>query len=232
LVAVSSVRYDTGTRLDLERIGRACRNHGALLAVDAIQHLGAVPLDVSALPVDFVVAGSHKWLLAPEGLAVFWSSPAARARLRPTQAGWRMWPDMFDFARCDWSIPDSARRFEPGTLNTAGIQALLASVSLLLELGELERADALERNVDRLADGLASIDGVRVVTPLDPARRAGIVTFEAEGLEPAKTVRALRERDVFCADRGHGIRLSPHCYTPPGQLDRALEAIADLLGRS
>ncbi|MFN2333956.1 MAG: aminotransferase class V-fold PLP-dependent enzyme, partial [Wenzhouxiangellaceae bacterium] len=158
----------------------ACRNQGALLAVDAIQHLGALPLDVGHLAVDFVVAGSHKWMMAPEGLALFWSSQKARRHLKPLQTGWRMWPDMFNFERTDWSIPARARRFEPGTLNMAGIHGLDASLGLLLEADAGQRAGQLLDRVDALYDGLAGLSGVRLLTPAVRTRRAGIVSFTSD----------------------------------------------------
>jgi cysteine desulfurase/selenocysteine lyase len=229
LVAVSSVRYDSGIRLDLERIGQACRSASALLAVDAIQHLGALPLRVNELPVDFVVAGSHKWILAPEGLALFWSRPEARERLRPVQSGWRMWPDMFNFEREDWSPPQEARRFEPGTLNTAGIHGLEAALGVLQSFPEDERCTALERRVAHLIEGLSRLPGVRLDTPLDPHRRAGIVTFRIPGRSPDAVLQGLRSAGIIAAKRGAGVRLSPHFYTPESQLDRTLEVLADLV---
>lgn len=231
LVAISSVRYDSGIRLDLDRIGRACRAAGALLAVDAIQHLGALPLSVREVPVDFVIAGSHKWLLAPEGLALFWSRPAARARLRPVQTGWRMWPDMFDFAREDWSVPVDARRFEPGTLNTAGIHGLHAALEVLLSTSAAQRARDLEQRVGHLIDGLKGLAGVRVDTPTDSRRRAGIVTFRVPGRRPESILQALRRAEIFAARRGPGVRLSPHFYTPLAQLDHCLDVLADFLAK-
>ncbi|MBY6203309.1 aminotransferase class V-fold PLP-dependent enzyme [Halomonas denitrificans] len=229
LVAVSSVRYDSGIRLDLDRLGRACRRAGALLAVDAIQQLGALPLAVRDLPVDFVVAGSHKWLLAPEGLALFWSAPDARDRLRPVQTGWRMWPDMFDFDRDDTSIPRHARRFEPGTLNTAGIHGLDAALGLLLSTPAAERGARLLAATRRLIDGLAALPGIDVLTPGDDRRRAGIVTFRCTGRDPRRVLAALRAGSVVAAPRSGGLRLSPHWYTPTDQIDRALDVIESAL---
>ncbi|MDT8408506.1 MAG: aminotransferase class V-fold PLP-dependent enzyme [Wenzhouxiangellaceae bacterium] len=229
LMAVSSVRYDSGVRLDLARLGRACRDHGALLAVDAIQHLGALPLDVAELPVDFVVAGSHKWLLAPEGLAVFWSSAQARAQLAPVQTGWRMWPDMFNFARSDWSIPSEARRFEPGTLNMAGIHALDASLGLLLAEHPDVRATALLDRTTRLIDNLETLPGLEIITPREPGRRAGIVVFRVQGMSPAKILEQLAAEKIIAARRGDAVRLSPHFYTPIAQIDQTSDSIARMV---
>lgn len=228
VLAISSVRYDSGIRLDLNRLGEACRAHGTLLVVDAIQHLGALALNVSELQADFVVGGSHKWLMAPEGLALFWSRPSARARLRPVQTGWRMWPDMFNFERSDWSPPHSARRFEPGTLNMAGIVGLEAAIDLLLGYDAAEREALLLERSGRLLQALGSMPGVRLHTPFSDARRAGIVCFEAERITSRELHKALAEAGIFGAIRGRSVRLSPHFYTPDEQIDRALDLISAL----
>lgn len=226
LLAVSAVRYDSGIRLDLDRLGQACRSVGALFAVDAIQQLGAMPLSVSRLPVDFVVAGSHKWLMAPEGLALFWSRPEARRALRPIQTGWRMWPDMFDFDREDWRIPDTARRFEPGTLNMAGTHGLDAALGLLLEQPAEQRGRRLLQLTGRLQDGLREIPGLDPVTPDEDTRRAGIVTVRCTRVPADRVLRTLRKNEIIAAPRGGGLRLSPHYYTPFEQIDRTLDVLS------
>lgn len=231
LLAVSSVRYDSGVRLDLHRLGRAAREVGALLVVDAIQHLGALPLDVADTPVDFVVGGSHKWLLAPEGLALFWSRPSARRHLKPVQTGWRMWPDMFNFERAEWNIPDSARRFEPGTLNMAGIHGLAAAIELLQSIDPDVRAGRLLERTGWLIEGLAQTPGVEIVTPTEPARRAGIVCFVPGRQEPDEVLRQLSAHSIFAARRGRTVRLSPNFYTPESQIARSLEVIGKILAR-
>ena len=229
VLAVSSVRYDSGVRLDLERLGRAAHQVGALLVVDAIQHLGALPLDVAETPVDFVVGGSHKWLLAPEGLALFWSRPSARRQLRTLQTGWRMWPDMFNFARSDWRRPDTARRFEPGTLNMAGIHGLEASLALLRELDPSTRAEQLLDRTGWLIEGLEQIPGVELVTPRERDRRAGIVCFVPGREDPDAVLKQLAETSIFAARRGRSVRLSPNFYTPEDQIARVLEAITGIV---
>jgi len=230
LLAVSSVRYDSGVRLDLDRLGRAAHQGGALLAVDAIQQLGALPLNVADTPVDFVVGGSHKWLLAPEGLALFWSRPSARRRLRTLQTGWRMWPDMFNFERSDWTRPEAARRFEPGTLNMAGIHGLEASIALLQSIDPSTRADQLLDRTGWLIEGLREIPGVELITPAERRRRAGIVCFVPAGHDPDSVLKALAMRGIFAARRGRSVRLSPNFYTPEDQLAQTLDVITAIVG--
>lgn len=228
LMSVSSVRYDSGIRLDLDRLGTACRGTGALLCVDAIQEIGALPFDVRALPVDFVVAGGHKWLLGAEGLAVFWSRAEARERLRQVEYGWRMFPDIFKFSRDDWTPPASARRFEPGTLNTAGIHALDAAAGMLLEFGmDMVGKAVLERG-EFLIRELAALSGTSILTPAAADRRAGIVSFLPGTGNPGRILDGLKAAGIHAAQRGSALRLSPHFYTPMAQLEHTLEVIRAL----
>ncbi len=225
LVAVSSVRYDCGTRLDLERLAKACRTHDAMLCVDAIQQLGCVDLKVANLPIDFLVAGGHKWLLAPEGLGLFWSHPEARARLRPSQHGWRMWENPFDFdARRD-APSASARRFEPGTLNMTGIHALDAAAGLLLEFGMSAIETAVLARTRWLIEVLADSGRFEVITPGSADRHAGIVSAVPIGQAAATVLKKLARDGIYAAQRGRAIRLSPHFYTPEDQIEQAVLAM-------
>ncbi|WP_309544717.1 aminotransferase class V-fold PLP-dependent enzyme [Alkalilimnicola ehrlichii] len=109
LLAVSSVQYGTGLRMNLERLGAACRERNVLFCVDAIQSLGALRFDAQRVHADFVIADGHKWMLAPEGLGVFYSRPESRDRLRLLQYGWHMVAAPGDYSRSDWSIAPTAR---------------------------------------------------------------------------------------------------------------------------
>ncbi|MFM1892165.1 MAG: hypothetical protein RLZ44_1242, partial [Pseudomonadota bacterium] len=150
LLAVSSVHYATGLRLDLERLGRHCRAHGILFCVDAIQSLGALPLDVQALGVDFVAADGHKWLLGPEGIAVFYCRPELRERLTLHQFGWHMLAHPGDYERLDWQPAASAKRFECGSPNMLGIHGLEASLALLQAVGPDKVMQCTLKNVSYL----------------------------------------------------------------------------------
>lgn len=227
LLSISSVQYGTGLRLDLQRLGEACRERGVLFCVDAIQSLGALPMDVASIKADFVVADGHKWMLGPEGLALFWCAPRLREQLRLNQYGWHMVESAGDFECREWKPAADARRFECGSPNLLGAHALSASLSLLLETGMEQVAVAIRERVDYLCEQLRLRHGVTLITPNEPERRAGIVTF----LPAADTARdcydRLRRAGVVCALRGGGVRLSPHFYTPWRALDQALEAISE-----
>jgi len=227
-IAVSSVQYARGLRLDLARLGAACRRRGILLFVDAIQSLGAWPLDLRQ--ADAVVADGHKWLLGPEGIAVLYVAPALRPRLRLRQFGWHMTAHPGDFDRRDWTPSSTATCFEPGSPNLLGIHALEASLSLLQEVGLDVVATAIEERVSHL---IALIDqaGFEILTPRIPSRRAGILTFRIPDTpcDPQILWRTLMAKGVVCAPRGGGIRFSPHFYTDEAVLEKALAIIRVIL---
>jgi selenocysteine lyase/cysteine desulfurase len=222
VLAVSSVQYATGLRMSLDRLGAHCRTHGALFCVDAIQSLGALRFDVQACGADFVAADAHKWLLGPEGVALFYCRAELRERLRLNQFGWHMVEHAGDFTRDDWEPAFSACRFECGSANMLGIHAFDASVTLLLDIGMEEIERRVLANCEYLLDQLRSRARVELVTDPAPGRYAGIATFRLRGADHAALHDFLTARHVFCAARGGGIRFSPHFHTTADQLARAL----------
>ena len=227
LLTVSSVHFGSGLRMDLERLGRFCRKRGILFCVDAIQSLGALPLDVQAIQADFVVAGSQKWLLSPEGVAVFWSRSEVRERLRPLVYGWRSARERFDYEIQDWSLDASGRRFEGGTLNTAGMYALNASLSLFEDIGMEHVAQAVLERTTYLIERLSRRDGLEWISDLRPERRSGISVFRLRGADNDALFDYLGKHGVFCAKRSGGIRFSPHFYTPMERLDEAIQQVLE-----
>lgn len=225
LLTISSVQYASGLRMDLRQLGQACRERGILFCVDAIQSLGALPFDVQAVDCDFAMADGHKWLLGPEGLGVFYCRLEVRDQLKLTQYGWHMVEDMGNYDRLDWQPAGSARRFEAGSPNTLAQHALSASLELLLETGMENVWEALQERVDYLVEALLSRPGFKILSPTDPGRRSGIVTFAVEGIDQRQLFDSLKRQGVVCAQRGGGIRWSPHFYTPQASLDRALAGL-------
>lgn len=225
LLSVSSVQYGTGLRLDLKRLGRACRDNGTLFCVDAIQSIGAHTLDAIGADADFVVADGHKWMLGPEGLALFYCRAEARERLTLRQHGWHMVEDAGNYDRHDWEPARSARRFECGSPNLLCAHALSASLSLLLETGLERVAERIEQRVARIQQRLEDAGGFRLISPTTPGRRAGIITFAADKGDIDALYRRLWDAGVVCARRGGGIRFSPHFYTPETTVDQAMDIL-------
>lgn len=229
LLTVSSVQYGDGLRMDLDRLGAFCRDRGIRFCVDAIQSLGALPFDLASCHADFVVADGHKWMLGPEGLAVFWCRPGLREHLHLYQHGWLMVDDPFNFDQPDWKPSPSARRFEPGSPNTLGVFALEASLSLLQDVGLEEVQSRLLAKTGWLMDRIESTDGLRLVSRPAPERRSGIVTFTVSEGDNRGLFKYLMEHRVICALRGGGIRLSPHFHTGEDRLERVMSLTRDWL---
>lgn len=225
LLSASSIQYGDGLRLDLTVLGRACRQRQILFCVDAIQSLGVHPFDVEACHADFVVADGHKWLLSPEGLAILYVRESCLDQLEVHEYGWHMVKHRGDYARDDWELAPGARRFECGSPNLLAAMGMSQSIGLLLETG----LDRVARNVGwrtgYLMEGLRSIQGISILTPGNPGRRGGIVTFVSDKVDNGTLHATLRSAGVMCAQRGGGIRLSPHFYTPVRALDQALDTL-------
>jgi selenocysteine lyase/cysteine desulfurase len=135
--------------------------------------------------------------------------------------------DPGDYERRDWAPAKDARRFECGSPNMLGIHALEASLSLLEETGLDAVWEGLRFRTDYTIEQIERA-GYRLLTPRDPARRAGIVTFSVPGAAPDALHRALLARRVLCAPRGGGIRFSPHFYTPLEVIDRAIAVVSEV----
>ncbi|MDO8938036.1 MAG: aminotransferase class V-fold PLP-dependent enzyme [Methylicorpusculum sp.] len=230
LLTISSVQFASGLRMDLDKIGEFCKQRGILFCVDAIQSLGAVQFDVQSCQADFVMADGHKWLCGPEGLGVFYSTPAARSQLRLTQYGWHMMKDTHNYENKPWEIHPGARRFECGSPNMMGIHALSASLSLLLETGMINVEQRVLRNADYLSGKIQENPDLILLSKTESRLKSGIVVFKHITLENSTVYNYLQSNGLVCAMRGEGIRLSAHFYQTEEELDRGLKLITELSG--
>jgi cysteine desulfurase/selenocysteine lyase len=222
LIAVSSVQFGTGLKMDLVRLGEFCKERGIFFCVDAIQSLGALQFDAQAIHADAVVADAHKWMLGPEGIALFYVSPEWREKLALHQFGWHMVEQAGNFDAIDWSPASSARRFEPGSPNMLGIHALNASLSLFQDIGMDEVESKVLARSEMLMSQISECAELELITPNQTGRYAGIVTFRHKKLDNAghaELYRRLMAARIICAHRAGGIRFAPHFYTDIEQFE-------------
>ncbi len=225
-VNISHVLFKSSYVHEIDAIARRARTVGAILIVDGYQSVGSIPVDVRALGVDVYIGGCLKWLCGGPGAAFLWVRPELRARWNPRLTGWMSHVRPFGF-ESRLERRDDAWRFLHGTPNIPAFFAARPGLEILNEVGiEAIRAKS-ERQTARLL-ALARSRGFRCKTPLEPARRGGTVTVDVpHGYEVS---RALKAREILCDYRpGAGIRLSPHFYTRDEELDRAVEAISEIL---
>lgn len=240
VVCVSSVQWNTGWRIDVGALGELCRARGIYLIVDAIQELGACPIDVEAMPVDALVSGGHKWLNAPFGCGILYLGPRIVDELEPSgygylavtepEGGWDEYfrtPSISPYA--ERTFVRGAKRFEiGGTSNYPGAIGLGASIRQINAIGPRAVHAHILRLTDRLHDGLARA-GARVITKREPApARSGITTFTCG--DPASDralVDRLLARRIFVSIRYTsgvgGIRVSTHFFNSEEDIDRLTE---------
>ena len=223
IISVSSVHYAHGLRLDLSRIGDYCKNHDIMFCVDAIQSIGAVEMDVAMANADFVIADGHKWMLGPEGLALFYSRPEARDKLHLNEFGWHMLEKPHDFDQTDWQIAHSARRFECGSPNMLCTFALYESINLILEVGVSQIESRVLDNSKLMHDYLRTSKNLTCVSAEEKHRFAGIVSFKHSSIPSQTLYDNLMAKNIMCANRADAIRFSPHFYTEQKAIEEALK---------
>jgi len=227
LLSVSAVQWMDGLRLDLKTLGNACSRDDVLFFVDAIQQLGAMQIDVQECRIDFLAADGHKWMLAPEGIAVFYCRESSREQLRTSQQGWRMVDEPYRFNRDAWTPSKTARRYEAGTPNTLGQSGLHASIGLLQKIGMQHVEANITANSLTLSNGFSDIPGLELLRPFEPQRVSGIVSFRQINGDPLKLQQVLRSRGLSSTVRANAIRLSPHFYQAGEPVLEMLNIIED-----
>lgn len=223
VLSVSWVSFATGSRLDLHRLGAACRARDVIFVVDAIQGIGALTIDVRRTPVDLLACGAQKWLLGPWGTGFTYVHPALLPRLAPQPVSWMAVRGSDDFSRLldyDPTWRPNARRFEPVTLAYQAFAGLGASLSLLHEIGAVELERDIGAHARRFADA-ACERGHSLVTRRDSM--AGIVSLRVGDAERMST--RLARKGIVHSLREGVLRFAPHCYTTDDQLGEALEAL-------
>jgi selenocysteine lyase/cysteine desulfurase len=224
LLAISFVQYLSGYRADLEAIGEICHRRGCLFLVDAIQGLGAFPVDVRKARIHALAADGHKWLLGPEGCGILYVQKEVQDSIEPVEFGWTNVAHYNDFASRDPTLRPDAGRYECGTLNTIGCYGLRAAIDFLLDIG-VERIGPVVRALgDQVAEG-AVAKGYQLLGTRTPASGAGIVCLRKAGLDSRLIVRKLREQGIAAAPRQGWVRVSPHFYISPEDIERTLAAL-------
>lgn len=231
LVSLSSVQYGTGFRLPLAEVGTLCRERGVLFCVDAIQSLGAFPLNVVQDQVDFLTADAHKWMLGHEGIGIFYCRKDLVKKLNPLLIGWNSVRDSLDFDHINFTLKTTAARFEEGSHNGLSIYGLGAAVELLLEIGVDRIGERILDLTDLLISGLKQL-GLPLHNTPERKFRSGIVSFgltatPGPGLDELEA--HLFSKGIYASIRQGALRLSPHFYNTEGEMETVLREIKEFL---
>lgn len=228
VVCLSHAEYGTGQIYDLKRFADLAHKHDARLIVDATQSAGQVPIDVAAAGVDAVAASTYKWICGPFGAGFMYLSPELQ-KTHPGIAGWRTHKDIFDFKADRLEYPNSAKRYEFGTMAYGTALGAGEALRYLLEIG-IDAIAAHNRAVsDELRAGLEDL-GAEILSPKDPSERSATVAARFPGHESAAFAATLKTQGVVASLRRDFIRFSPHLYNNSDDIETALSAIRDGLG--
>ena len=182
LVPLSHVLFKTAELSDLEPVVARAHEAGAHVFLDAYQSVGAVPLDVTALGVDFATGGSVKWLCGGPGAAWLYVRPDLAERLEPALTGWQAHEQPFAFEP-EQRYAEGAQRFLTGTPNVPALYAATAGYDVIEELGvDPIRANSLR--LTKLLIGLLDEAGLEVTSQREPAQRGGTVCVRTPDSRP------------------------------------------------
>lgn len=219
LLAISYVNYLSGFRVDLQALGEICKRHGCFFFVDAIQGMGAFPIDVQSARIDALAADGHKWLLGPEGCGILYVRREVQDSIDPVEFGWTNVAHYADYASRDMSLRPDAGRYECGTLNTIGCYGLRAALELILELSVEQIAAYVRALADRFADGAVQ-KGYEILGRRTLETSSGIVSVRKAEVDARRIVRDLKAKNIIAAPRQGWVRVSPHFYLLPEEMDR------------
>jgi len=226
VVTVSWVSFCSGARIDLDAVGAACKARGIYFVVDAIQGLGALPLDLAVTHVDILSCGAQKWLQSPWGSAFTYVRRDLITQLEPPEVGWMATKgsdDLYNMLTYEPAWFDDARRFEVITLPFPDFAGMNASLALFLELGPAAVAEHIAALGDTLVAFCDAHPAIRLVTPRARAHRAGVFALQPPELDAVSA--RLRQHGVVHSVRERCIRLAPHWYTTPAQWERTLSLL-------
>ena len=225
LVATGHVLYSTGAIQDVKRIAEIAHARGALCLIDGYQALGQLPVDVSALGVDFYLGGPLKWLLGGPGLCYLWVRHELISRLRPQTTGWFAHREQFLFDTAHFEYKDDARRFELGTPALHMVHSALGGQEIIDEVG----VPAIRERISGMSERLlaaARAAGFQVRSAPTPDSRSAIVMIGHP--DPRRAVKHLADNRIIVDYRPGFVRISPHFYNSDEELDLVLEKMLEV----
>jgi kynureninase len=220
LVPLSHVLFRSAFINDVAAVTRRCRDVGAVSLVDGYHAVGHLPVDVMDLGCDFYVGGSVKWLCGGPGVGYLYVAPHAGRLLRPRQVGWLGHASPFAFDEA-WEPAPGAAGWLGGTPSIPALYAAREGYRIIAEVGPARVRATSRLLTAALVEG-ARDRGLALGTPLDPDRRAGTVTIDAD----EATARRLVEAGIVVDHRPNaGIRVGPHFFNTLEECRRLLDAL-------
>ncbi len=227
VIALSHVEYSSGLKFNLREVADLAHRHGAILVVDAVQSLGAIPLNVKREDVDVLASAAYKWLLGPFGAGFVYMRKELYENVMPPFVGWRSNREHEEYDPQKFILPETARRFEYGGMPYTPIYGLTRAIEYIMSLGIENIRDHVISLTQKLIDGLSDL-GAKTLTPLNREQRAGIVAARFEKMDYDKVVEDLARKGIIVSKRMNALRISPHIYNTEEEVAKVIDAIREM----
>jgi kynureninase len=227
IVPVSHVLFKSAFLQDAAAIVEKAHKVGALVMLDTYQSAGTVPIDLTALNVDFAAGGSVKWLCGGPGAGYLYVRPDIQNEFRPSVTGWAAHTEPFEFETGEIRMAEGIARYLHGTPAVAPLYAAKAGYEVIARAGINKIREKSIRMTSRMLE-LAAEKGWKINSPMDPERRGGSVVIN---VPHGKAVSAELIRRKFMVDfrPGAGVRMAPHFYTTDEECETVIEQMADII---
>jgi cysteine desulfurase / selenocysteine lyase len=226
LISISFVQFLSGYKVDLEKIGKYCKENGIIFSVDAIQGLGALLLDVKRCNIDFISCGTQKWLLGLQGMGFIFVSEDLQDKLEPKYVGWLSVKNAWNLLDYDLNLRKSAEKYQNGTVSTFGVYALSASLQLLKEFGFQNVERRVVENSVYFINQLINIGYEPILKNLSEENLSGIVSIKNENSK--EVFEELEKKNVSAAFREGIVRFSPHFYNTKEEIDMVATKLKEI----
>lgn len=229
LISVSFVQFLSGYKIDLEKLGKFCRDKNIILSVDGIQGIGAINFDAQKFNVDFLSCGTQKWLFGAQGLAFIYLTEELQRKINPAYLGWLSVEDAWDLLNYSMRLKSNANVFQGGTLNTFGIYAFNTSLKIFNQFGFERIEENVISNTKYLRRKLNEIGVNCLIDEVSDEYYSGITTFRTDNNE--KLFKFLEDKKIVCSLREGYIRLSPHFYNTFEEIDFVVNSIKEFINK-
>jgi selenocysteine lyase/cysteine desulfurase len=227
LISISMVQFLSGYRANLKVIGDICEQNNIIFCVDGIQGVGAININVIECKIDFFTGGTHKWLMALQGLGYFYISTKLFQLIENEHVGWTSVKNPWNLLEYDIDLLDNAEKFQLGTLPRIALVALNSSLSLMELVGHDNIQNGILDNSEYLISRLSEIGIDPILKNVDRKNISGIVTFPIENGE--KVLEIIKSKNIECTLREGLLRVSPHFYNTKNELDCLITELKNIL---
>lgn len=229
LISVSFVQFLSGYKIEIEKLGKFCRDRNIIFSIDGIQGIGAINFDVQNFYVDFLSCGTQKWLFGAQGLAFIYLSEELQRKISPTYLGWLSVENAWDLLNFKMELKSTANVFQGGTLNTIGVYIFNTSLKLLKDFGFDKIEERVISNTKYLRKRLNEIGISCLIDEVGETYFSGITTFKVDDSE--SLFKYLENKKIICSLREGFIRLSPHFYNTFEDIDVVVNSIQEFINK-